>query len=348
MVSTKIDIYLQKIDIETILLEEEKFQNLSHILKKCSTIFVNLNNTEIDDLLSEITTLLEYAPIDLEILPGVEFFKSLDGDYSQLLEKPRAIFILDIPTDKANELSIKYGTIILSSHNINDTVFQLSFYRQLEKGNLIKGKNNGWESLLHQISFPPFNSLVITDNYLFNHCRQNTNVGYENLTMMLNAILPANLETSFHLLIIAQMAKMSDNYSNSLCGKLKSYLKTIRDYNFIVEIAFTETLHPRKAISNYFVITCDKGFNLFDPLNRCKIFDDNDFRVLSILHDSKHSQGETLYAVSQKDLSKLKEICVKLRERLPAQGTDYTKKIIGDTAKNKTIRNRLLNNDSLI
>ena len=345
MAETKLHIYIGKDALEEILICDDSYPNLHHIFNNHAVLCVNLTDPELDEILSdEDSELSQLSRNDVSIIALKDYFKALKEDQSIVIEKPRAMFFFDISKKEADVLSEKYGVIIQSETEMNDNILQLSFKRNFDKGDNLFGISDGWSNMLNGQTLPPSNSLIITDNYLFQNDVEGKLIGFENVKMILNAILPKNLCTVFHLLIVTPMPqKISPEKADQLNGMLKAYLRTIRDYEVQLEFVFNNTIHPRKLISNYFVLVCDKGFQLFHPQNKTIVHDENEVTLTSVLHDTRNTSGDTVLAISYKDIAKIRKGCSTLREQIIGGVKDPTKKIIGDTEKDKSIRNRLLN-----
>ena len=346
MAETKIIIYLSKNALEEVAVCNDIYPNLHTIFKSHAILCVDMTDEELDIALDDIESDISQFCLknNIETYPLHSYFHSLLEDQSQIVNKPRSMFLLDISSAEAKELTDKYGVIVQSEDNIDDKVLQLSFRKGVDKGTTIQGSSNGWQNLLKGLKFPPCNSLIISDNYLLQNENQGKNVGFENLKMLLDTLLPEKLSTTFHLFIITPMPKkISPEKADRLNGMLKAYIQTIRDYNFQVEFVFSNTIHSRKIISNYFVVVCDKGFQLFHPIRKNEIYDNNEVCVTSILHDTPNSFGDTLLTISAKDIESIRKECINLREKILNGVNDPTKKIIGDCGKDKTIQNRLIN-----
>ena len=346
MAESKIVIYIGRDALESVIIFDDEYPNLHHIFKSHAVLCIDLSDDELDEILSDQESDLATFCLknDIKTVALKDYFTSLKEDKSTISEKPRAMFFFDVSEEEANSLSSKYGVIIQSEKKINDNILQLSFRRNLDKGQIVAGTNNGWQNLLKDQKLPPMNSLIISDNYLLQNETKGKLVGFENLKMILDSILPLNLESTFHLLIVAPMPqKIRPEKADQLNGMLKAYLKQIRNYDFQLEFVFNNTIHPRKIISNYFVIVCDRGFQLFHPDKTSMVYDDNEVSVTSVLHDTRNTSGDTLLAIASKDIDKIKKSCITLREQIQGGVKDPTKKIIGDTNKDKSIRNRLIN-----
>lgn len=345
MSESKIVLYIGRNALENIAIFDEDFPNLHDITKNHSILCLDLTEQELDEILDDVEGDLSQFCLknNIKTVPLKEYFNAIKEDSSLIVDKPRAIFFLNISSDEAKMLSEKYGVIIQSESSIDDNILQLSFRKSLDKGDVVKGNSDGWSNLLSAQKLPPLNSLIITDNYLLQNELNGKLIGFENLKMVLNAVLPQKLDTVFHLLIVAPMPqKIRPEKADQLNGMLKAYLKTIRPYDFQLEFVFNYTIHARKILSNYFVIIGDKGFQLFHPSLNTTVYDDNEISVVSILHDTKSTSGDSVLAITYKDLAKIRKGCITLREQIIGGVKDPTKKIIGDTDKDKSIRNRLL------
>lgn len=345
MADKKLTVYIGPEALEEILHFEENYPNLNTIITRHSEICVNLEDNEFEDIRTDLESdLVSLEKMGVKVVPLKEYFLHLKDNISDVIEKPFSVFYLDVDKEEAKSLSDKYGVIIQSEKDIDDNILQMHFYKRLEKGQRVNGQDDGWKNILCDVKLPPFNSLVVTDDFLLLKTEKNKNVGFENIKLLLNAILPHKLETVFHLLIITPMDKFSMKKANQFNGFLKSYLKSIRNYDFNLEFVFTDALHARKAYSSYFVLICDKGFKMFSPNYPTIAYEEiNDMRLISILHDPNNSQGDTMLEMSIADLCVIKKLCKNLKEQVINKTPNLHKSIIGDTNKDKSVKNRLIN-----
>lgn len=342
----KIEVFIGRDALETIAVFDDDYPHLHNILKSHAIIRVDLNDTELDEILSDGENDFSQFCLrnDIQVVPFKEYFSSLRENMAQIADRPHAIFFFNIPISEANELSSKYGVIVQSEMDIQDNALQLLFRKNLDKGEIVTGASDGWSNLLKEIPLPPINSLIISDNYLLKNVDNGAFIGFENLKMLLNAILPNTLDITFHILIVTRMHNnLSPQKANKLYEELKSYLRRIRSYNFQLEFVFNPTIHPRKIFSNYFVIIGDRGFNLFHPKYNTKVHSDNQISISSILHDTINVYGDTVLAISSKDLKKIWNSYIELREQITNEVNYTTKMIIGDITPDKHLRNRLIN-----
>lgn len=345
MNSAKITVYIGKNALEKIIDRDDIFPKLNRILKNHAEICLNISDTEFDEIISDYESDLCHLLKNIKIVPLKEYFNYIkEENISDIADKVYSIFYLDVDIEEAKRLSKEYGVIVQSENYIDDNILQFNYYNQLKKGERVPGQGNGWENSFKDLTFPPFNSLVLTDGYLLaNEDKRKGNIGFENLKLLLNSILPEKLKTVFHLLVITPLKHISCEKADKLFLELKNYLSSIRPYDFNVELILRDTIHSRKAYSNNFVIICDKGFKMFNLFDTTIANEDiNDIRILSILHDPEFSSGKTMLSMSISDLCEIKKLCDELKIQINNGIINQDKKIIGDTKLDKTIKNRLL------
>lgn len=347
MAESKLKIYTNIEAIETIALFDTDFPNLHEIIKNHGELFVDMSDEHLETMLSQPNDnnwlLPFYIGGNFSIHSSKEFFLSLREDDSIIAKETRALYILDISEEEAIKLTKAYGVMVLSDKSINDDIFQLDFKKIFEKQSSTKTDNNsGWTDIFDYIKLPPLNSLVITDNYLL---KKDSQIYLFNLKQLLNCILPQSLSIPFHISIFS---RMGDNIKNAklFVGKLKSYLNTIREYDFQVEIVYNETIHPRGIISNYFQIDSDIGFNIFKSkeYKNIEVKEGAILHISSILNISNIKQGivgDSILYITNIQLGQLKKISIELADKLKFTNKDPHKNIYGDVTKEKLIRNRL-------
>lgn len=133
------------------------------------------------------------------------------------------------------DLSIKaseYGIININSKNYTQLCFLF-----IDNGIAIsKGQDWNWDFIKYIIS-KANNSMIITDNYIFDKCRNN-------LYKLLELILPHSLAIPYHITIFYMHGRQSESDIQSL----KTFLSRIRP-NLIIEL---ETIRTNKDSSNRF------------------------------------------------------------------------------------------------
>lgn len=352
MAESKLKIYTNIDAIETIALFDTDFPNLHEIIKSHGELFVDISDEHLETMLSQPNDnnwlLPFYIGGNFSIHSSIEFFKSLKEDDSIVAKETRALYILDISEEEATKLTKDYGVMVLSNKSINDDIFQLDFKRIFQKQSSSNTDNNsGWTDIFDNVKLPPLNSLVITDNFLL---KKDSQIYLFNLKQLLNCILPQSLSIPFHISIFSRMGENIKD-AELFVGKLKSYLNTIRKYDFQVEIVYNETIHPRRIISNYFQIESDIGFNIFKSkeYKNIEVKEGSILQISSILTISNIKQGivgDSILYITNIQLDQLKKISKELAEILKIPNKDIFKdphkNIYGDVTKEKRIRNRLL------
>ena len=339
------NVYTDKVAFEEIILFKEEMPNLASIFFNNSDICLNLDDAEMEAEFHPGTAIFEFihatggrTPIALK-----SYFEEILEDPLKMIEKPRSLFILDIEKGKAEQIQMETGILVIPIKDLNDQVLKGCFYKNLEKDIIIESNGNiGWKCLFQNINLPS-NSLIIADNYLFANDVKGEIIGKINTVNLLDAILPTSLTVPFHLLIIAQDNKMPKEWCEKLVGNLNSELKALRPYPISLEVIFSEAIHKRKAISNYFTITCDKGFALFKVNDKKTVRSNNDIRIENLFDRNKPYEGDSVFASNQIDLKQIKDISLKVKDYINKIDATYNKRILGDCKKDKTINNRLLN-----
>lgn len=345
MTGTKLPIYLGIETLENLALFDDEYPNLNAIAKNHSVIYINCTNEVLNKIISDTESDISQFCLrnDIEIIAAKDIFDIVGKDIDKLSDCARGMYFLNVTPEEAENLSYKYGVIVQSDSKYNDNIFQFSYRKHTEKGEKYDGVENGWKNLLANLKILPSNSLVVTDRYLFGDKEKDIKPGIENLKMVLDALLPTKLYTSFHILVIFRKHnKLHGERLNQICGQIKSYLKNIRNYDIKFEMISDDTIHPRKIISNYYVLNCDKGFQLFSPINHNIIYSNNELRISSILYDPGNTLSDTELKIAIKSLNQIYKFSEDLRLQILNGINESNKKIIGDNDSSKKIHNRLL------
>lgn len=340
----KIVIYADLNTIEEIIVFDDNYPNLNKIFQDNAVFCLNISDDEFDKIWNDESDLFVFctghdipSPVALNT-----FFETLKEDYSIIADKPRALFFLNENADKIKELQNLYGILVVNKNDIRDNILQLKHYREFDKNQQITGTSNGWKNTLNNLKFPPSNCIVLSDNYLFSRKENGDLIGECNLVNLINVLLPTVLNVEFHILIISNHPKISSEECNMLLGRIKANILRLRDYSIVLEFVFSDTIHKRILMSNYYNINCDKGFEMFKISNNQIVLDTNDIDVYSILHDPTNSTGDTAYKSTTKKLKDIKAISNELKVQINAGVIDHEKKIAGDCKKDKSLNNRLI------
>ena len=187
--------------------------------------------------------------------------------------------------------------------------------------------------------FPPSNSLIISDNHLFDNIHNKNNVGLYNVLNLLDVVLPSQLSVDYHLFLISSAPKVSTQKADELVKSINDYILSKNlGYQVFLKVVFANAIHKRIIISNYYIIVCDKGFKLFYP-NKSTIFDDNDIAINSIFEDTEF-RGESNLQISNRRIKNIKKIYDEVKAQVDGGIIDTNKRIISYPVGNKEL-NRL-------
>lgn len=334
-----IRVYIDKIPFEEIVVDDEKHSILYNILMYHSDTCINMSDEEFekDDFVLEILNSRSGRGLISYETPFVNFI----DDPVSLVNESQSLYILDRTQEEALNLSVKYGITVVGS-DLDDSMLRFHYGRGLSKGSICERSGLvGWQELL-QRALPPFNCLVISDDFLFEN--ENGQRGEVNIIQFIQAILPLKLSTDFHLLVIApENDIMNTSKCAHLCGKIKTAINNIGlDYNIILELVFSQTLHKRIACSNTFSLVMDKGFAVFNSTDLKTVISKNEIHIKGHFVKSRPEQGDTEFKLACVDLKEIAKTCLSTREYIRNRKEDKNKRIFGDTKKDKTIVNRLL------
>lgn len=351
----KIIVYLTLTAFETIILFDDEYPKLNSIFKNHATFCLDLTDDVLDKLYedsdSDLSQFLngENAPRPTALH---DFFEQLDDNNSLIQDKNRSLFFLNVTKEEANNLKNRYGIMVESDSKIDDDIFQLNYNDIVNKNEICKSskndENDGFKLMFNDLTFPPSNSVIISDNFIFSHEIQSKSVGYSNIISLLNAILPRMLDIPFHVLIISKHPNKSKETANELIRSLNNEISKLRNYNIMLEVIFSNTLHRRVLISNYYRMKFDKGFEVFSPNIKNKVYDTNEITVTSVFHDPISTKGETGFTMSVEDIQDIKSTYKELQKKVVGHASTYQERIlyymdINQSHKNIDIEKRVVN-----
>lgn len=338
-------IFLDMELFETVVLYPEEYPNWYKILGAHSKIFLNISKTDYESEKDSNFILQSFIKMNTgrEPTPLKDHFENIVVDESILLKTPRAVYFLDISKEKAKKLEQKYGIIIQGVDCIDDNILRGSYCRTLKENNICElGDKIGWHNLLN-IPIPPLNSLVLSDNFLF--ANEGGKRGTANFLQLMDTILPSELETDFQVLIIS---KENKDYDKQNCerkvGEIKTSLNNLnRPYSITFELVFSETIHKRIAISNYFIIVVEQGYAVFKSADLKTVHENTDVYLDRAFNRIDLKDGDTVFDNSTFWLSEIRNICSSTAQYITHRPNDKNYRILGDCNKNKSIKNRLIN-----
>lgn len=338
-------VFADKNAFEHVVMCSKELPHLNKILSNHAQVCLNITD---DELLVEEAT---ETPIFLFIQSNggkspialKPYFDAIYDDPSNIVTESRSMFLLDISEDVANDWQERYGLMVQSKNAINENAFKGTAHKELPKNTkVMNGKRIGWSELFN-FSLPPSNSMVITDDYLLNNEENGTLVGEPNLIEIANALLPAKLDSEYHILILTDDKGRTEQRCYQLAETLMAAISALRPYTIKIEIVFTDTIHKRKIFLNYMTVTCDKGFAMFRVADRMTVRDDNDFRYEMVFHRVNPNEGDTVFKSDSILLKQLQAKCNTVTEFVNNTGQIANRRVFGDTNANRSMRNRLIN-----
>lgn len=349
----KFQVYAEQELLETILFEPEKYHNWNSIIRNHSEIFLNLSLEQYEEEIAKEEESILYLYVQgmagKEPIPNEQFFTDFNNDNDIVESKPLSTYFLNKNDAEILRLREHFG-LLFQNDKIDDDVLSEHFYWDFDKEFEYKdaNTNEGWSYFLNSY-MKVSNVLVLNDPYLFDNPelieKEYVQTGSINLINFLNQILPSKLSVDYHLLIFTGNDKkdMSEAKAKSIYEFLCQELKKIRSFNIILELIVSkDTLHRRRAYSNYAIYKCDQGFDLFSERKKNYPKTDNDLAIDNIFTSikSKGSSVQFFDLVSKtqkiklstvKALDNIKEAKVYRGERCYGLPPDYS------------IKNRLIN-----
>ncbi len=337
-------VYTEKETFEEILIFNDEYPNWNAILLNHAEVCINLDKDNYDaESLNIDSIIFHYIHLTggRELFPLSVFFKALYDDPMLVVNNPRSVFFLDLIEAEAKAIQRKTGNIVFGKEMINDMILSGTFFKFLEKNAIYENQGKlGWKLLLHDL--PPLNAVIITDNFLFHN--EDGIRGTRNLLNILESILPEDLETEFHICLLAQEPPERNNaWCKRKVEEIKLQIEKLgKSYPVKFELIFSETIHNRMVISNYFVVAMDKGFAVFSSADNKTVYDNNDFRFNRVFSSVDPAHGDTVFSFAHKKLCEIKRKCDSLKEYNKNRDGDKNKKILGDCCGDKSIVNRLI------
>jgi hypothetical protein len=334
-------LYIEKEILDEIALFEEEFPKWNKVLKSGLSVCININDDDLDEKLTnpEDPVFLAYNASATMKLPIAldTYFTDLKSDLSQVIDKPRSIFLLDIEETEAQNTRKDFGTAVYSINNIPETILDFSFSLDLEKNQIIA---SGWKDVLN-FEKPLSNSFIITDNYYFNNQDNYINRGFSNLINFIDAYLPEQLAIDYHITIFAEDCSRNNAWWIKEYERLVALIKPLREFPINVELVLTSTIHRRRFISNYALGKTDQGYDVFHAKENNRVKIDNEFEHFEIFSNLNNT-GTKYFQSCDNTISKLEKIAIGVSEYVNSQGNTIGRMLFGCN-KDKTIKNRLLN-----
>ena len=299
-----LDFHAKRDEINQILLSEISMPNFKSILNDQVQVFAHSIDSEaIEKIKSDpdepLNIRLRMDPIDIKIPVYIS------ENCETQINNPIRMFQFSDETSENDSNGIK-AKFSIENDALLSGRFEFTF---------IKKNDGNWNSLFthnkkeanSKFLVPKSNSIIINDNYLFNNIRKTkNNLGILNVEKLLFAIMPLDCPIEFQISIFTSEAKWDLNSSKKHFEYLLNSLKQKFTYPIFLELIIWDSgeNHKRMLISNYFVATADKGFDIFDEND--KVNDTNDILIRRLFHDVRQP-GESPYLQSVKRLNLLRK-----------------------------------------
>ncbi len=218
-------------------------------------------------------------------------YKSFCDDYKRFDgNKPKVfspLFLIGEGSDDETEKDVceklykSYGLLGIVPEEFRTHIKQLSSNNGIEKN---QGETGNWNELLRSGNSPRFygNSIVIIDNYSLKDRK-------ENLEKLLDLIIPRSLDIPFYISLFINDVPHG-NTGGEVYTDISTCLRNIKKTRINVDIRFNmvkvedpikgytkdnkpipkRIFHARHIFSNYFQISSDGGFDLFDDRQKAK------------------------------------------------------------------------------
>ncbi|XOV94595.1 MAG: hypothetical protein ACFHWX_07805 [Bacteroidota bacterium] len=237
------------------------------VLTDYSKVKVRISEEEFDDLINEDP----YFNDLLKMIPSDFFPYENEGELEA--------FDIRIDDDlDRNALSSSTGFLHLCSSD-DKIPLTTSFPWNFTKGEkYIDPTNNQikcWEFALKEIKDIHFNSIVISDNYLFTGSHP-----IDNLKGIFKGLLNRNLKSELHISIFAENGRnqLTRQKIYGYYGTLLAFIKTLVDVEIRLQIILhtdSGELHERLIITNYQSIQSNQGYTKFDTSKGLSIIDNH-------------------------------------------------------------------------
>jgi len=188
-----------------------------------------------------------------------------------VLKNPSALYILDIPAANALAIQRMYGVMCLSSSAPDiSPLIDVNDEHTTEKKVAL---GRGWDSVLDSVEHLPSNALILNDRYLFKTTNAVYGNGFDNIRSILTELLPRELSTKYHIIVIFDRDEIDPLYNFKIIAKrLNDIAKEFnKPYEIVTEVLGLSEgkeiyykFHNRRIVSNYFVVKMDYTLAAFN------------------------------------------------------------------------------------
>ena len=188
-----------------------------------------------------------------------------------MLKNPSALYILDLPHSETLSIQKSFGVMCVSGScpSISPLIDVNDIHIAKEQEKL----GRGWDTVLDSVERIPSNALILTDRYLFKTTNAKYGNGFDNVRSILTELLPRELNTTYHIIVIFDKDCIDPLYNFQTIAKRLNDIKEEfkRPYPITMEVlgitGKNETyhnLHNRRIVSNYFVVKMDYRLAAFN------------------------------------------------------------------------------------
>ena len=168
-----------------------------------------------------------------------------------------ALYLTDsLNKGQCEDIKKNYGVIVINIDNLFDYSYALK-----DQGKAISKRDDfcrSWKDVFANINIMPYNAIVVIDNYILD----DTNMMTENIEGLFEAIMPKELNTTFHITIVTSLKKIP--YCNDRYNRLRDTVKKLRpNIDFELTIIKSQDFHDRTILTNTMFFSCGAGFDLF-------------------------------------------------------------------------------------
>jgi hypothetical protein len=299
------NIYCTSDNLNEILLFPHEYIELFKLVKICNVI-VELNDKEMEGLI----TLSEPTPKNIQLHSffkekftfhnnnsGIfQIFYNDEKIESEIENISNDIFIINLSEQECESIRIRYGLFVISSQN-KDYIKKFNQPPDgwsWEKGETIltdpitnqKIQISEWKNLFSGLEvekiIPPYNSIIINDQYLFAEFHRSPKLISNNLQSLIEGLLPRGLCIEFNVLLVFGSSKterskegkeefkiyLSENEIKSTLTNLQSWAAKFKpqklSFSIItIDINKQKGFHSRAIYFNHGISISNYGFTHF-------------------------------------------------------------------------------------
>jgi hypothetical protein len=266
-------------------------------------VFINIDLSSKDQFIDDLKRNLFFEEIISvkSVTPDLNFkSRCLKVDFYDKGSASKYLFVEDVDIEL---LQNKYGVMAFNFETIN----KASWLFTITTIPIDKRENSPSNWTFISKFRHPFNSLVLTDSYLYDYRSSEMEL---NLFQLLKGLLPAKLDVKFHLSIVGFNTQKNIDLNIKL-NELQVFLKNEFKYEISIRL-IADNVHDRNLLTNYLWISSGIGFSIFNSNKTLK--NDSMFTIVPItLHTNKYMSFEQEEMVSNTFYKSYKNIVAKCK-----------------------------------